>query len=52
MLQVLHCDEQAFEVLKRILSRGLEHDLSPHLDAPSLERRVYLFARPGSEIFT
>jgi hypothetical protein len=42
--------DPSYTTLKRILMRGVESDPLPG-DEPVVERRAYVFARPGSEIF-
>jgi transposase len=45
-------DDPRYGTLKRILDHGLEAEPLPDFDAPRPPGRVYVFARPGSEIFS
>jgi transposase len=44
-------DEANYGTIKRILEKGLESDPLPLFASSSQEKRTYVFARPGSEIF-
>lgn len=44
-------DDATYATIKRVLVRGLENDPLPEFAQAPPEPRIYLFARPGSEIF-
>ena len=45
-------DDARYTTIKRILVRGLESDPLPQPELPVPSGRTFVFARPGSEIFT